>query len=956
MNKLIFQDAKLRNNSGGSNLDLANFQLKLSNHYSALRDLRTTENYPVYAIEHGLTADECLSAQKLLNESLRAERYPDRAFWLVWIAIAAEIGYRYDGTEYWESFASAFPDWCRFGDRNKIRAWYKRFAEEYKGLAPLGLWARQFPIIAWPITQAILPKYLQRHFVNHLFDLRHVLGRSGELTLDEIGDLLNERYYGGSSRFEGFLQQKALASRIVMALGMEDIEDAISPVEKVTLNRIVEDVEKLGNYGARLKETRQILRDARFINSSKHGFVQKQKQTSNTQKNFAEQTEQPKLLARQTDIATWSLFLAIPNMANPLRQVGLMPRDLEQARMRFRLNREGSTWSPGRALFSYNGQNEEPLQAYSNVDYQVLIFDNPLPSIQNLLQKRLVFPAQNLRLLKIRADGTAFELFGQCIRTDHSYLLVSSMPVESNAIQKLGLLPLQSNALSACLYRLDVPKTLNAEQIKALCSLGLGYQLGVRMEPLGLSPRWSITDGILTFLDTETVMFCISSDVNVKEFLVTTNSVSATRIMPTAGGSTLISLGTLPIGLHQIGVSALGAASGGDITAEDMIIEVRAATPWQQAIEGKAGVGLRLDPHGASIEQFLDGTARICLVAPQRRMVKLIARFYDVDGALFHEENLGSYNSPILDDKLSMNIVQRFMADAQLENVERATRIEILVCLDEYGTAKVIFEKDSEPLRWLRIDGKNVRLSDDTEDDLPPKIERFDLDSIETPAAVDYQQALTGIELKGKGGLLVASLNGRHYEVVVTPAKRQFDGFSDLGIPVSISKTQKPQILINALERWYNTRRLMGPMAFLARSNAIRTLESALAASLCGKDWVAATDKVLTGKQSIGDLYAIIYYSRGFASGIANYNWQYEDDESGANAEFIRLINVYKIPSDPTLAALALKLAFKPHTIFDMALPESFDLLKKSQPIIRGAYFARLSSELKAKDIQSEVA
>ena len=254
-------------------MELGAFQERLASHYARLRGLRATENYSVYAIEHGLSAAEHERARSLLNSQLQSARRADSAHWLVWIAAAAEVGYGYDGAEYWDSFAAAFPFWPSYGSRNQIRDWYKRFADEYRSIAPSGRWAKQFPIIAWPITQAILPRYLQRHFSDHLYDLRHALARSGELTLDEIGDLLSERYYGNSARFEGFLQQKSLTARIVMAVGLEQVADAVAPIERDTLDRIVADIERIGHSGNRLRETRRVLRDARFVNSHKKSSI-----------------------------------------------------------------------------------------------------------------------------------------------------------------------------------------------------------------------------------------------------------------------------------------------------------------------------------------------------------------------------------------------------------------------------------------------------------------------------------------------------------------------------------------------------------------------------------------------------------------------------------------------------------------------------------------------------------
>ncbi len=941
-------------------MDLAGFQQRLSEQYARLRDLRTTENYPVYAIEHGLNPEERLAAQALLNESFRANSRAEPAYWLVWIAAAAEVGYLYDGTEYWESFSETLPDWLdRNRDRDKIRDFYKKFAQEYRGLTPSGPWARQFPIIAWPITQAILPRYLQRQFADHLFDLRHALARSEELTLDEIGDLLGARYYGNSSRFEGFLQQKALTARLVLALGLEAIEDSIPPIEKNTLDRIAGDIDKLGSFGTRLREARRVLRDARFVNSEKLGFVAKTKQAPIASAESSERAERPRLVARPLDVDTWALSLALPDLATLLRKAGLTTRDLEQARMRFRSHAEGSSWTPGRALFSYNGEHEEPLPAYPSADIDVFTFERPLAAAQTILRDRLIFAAQPLRLLKLRADGAAFELSGRHVRANHSYILVASAPIAAEAVTVLGLTALRSSTSSAHLWRLDVPSTVDSAKLAALANLGLGYQLGIRVEPLGLTPRWATADGGLVLLDTEIAMFSISSDVAVREYAVGVDGLPPARVTPAANGNTSIALGALSIGSHRIAVSALGAATGRNIVAENLSVEVRPASPWRQSIEGKAGVGLRLDPREAPIEQLLDRTARIRVMAPPRRIVLLNSRFYGADGALFHEEVVGRYNTPLSDDKLSDLVVQRLASDAKLEHLERAARIEVSISLDECGAAKVVFEKEAEALRWLRVNDKKVRLSDDTAESSPPVIERFDLNAVEVASAVDYQQAVAGIELRCKGGLFVAKLSGRRHEAIVTAVQRQVSDFNDLGVPARVSSNpNQPSVLIAALKRWHGARRLLGPMAFVARGNAIRALERALAGSLCGDDWVAATDRVVDGTQKIGDLYPRVYYSRGFASGIANFAWRYDVDEVGANAEFSRLLSVYKIPADQALGPDALKVAFQPHTMESVALQSTalFDALRNAPELVRGAYFARLVTDLGVRSTPSEVA
>ena len=203
-----------------------------------------------------------------------------------------------------------------------------------------------------------------------------------------------------------------------------------------------------------------------------------------------------------------------------------------------------------------------------------------------------------------------------------------------------------------------------------------------------------------------------------------------------------------------------------------------------------------------------------------------------------------------------------------------------------------------------------------------------------------------------KAELFVATLNGQRYKVIATAIQRHLTDFNELGVPARLLATPKqPSLLVSALARWHGVRRMIGPMAHVARSNAISALERSLATSLCGDDWIAAVDRVTSGAQQIGELYGRVYYSRGFASGIAKFAWAYEADKVAAEAEFLRLLSVYKIPADLSLASLALRLAFQPHT-FDQITGHSsgvFDALQREPALIRGAFFARLALDMTSR-------
>lgn len=942
-------------------MELREFQARLQCQYARLRDLRASEGFPVYAIEHGLGADEYKTAKGLINRQLLSAGRADPAHWLVWIAAAAEVGYGYDGAEYWDSFGEAFPSWRHFGSRNQIRDWYMRFAAEYRSIAPSGRWAKQFPIIAWPITQAILPRYLQRHFSDHLYELRHALARSGELTLDEIGDLLSDRYYGNSARFEGFLQQKTLTARIVMAVGLEQVADAVAPIERETLDRIVADIERIGHSGNRLRETRRVLRDARFVNSHKPGFIATPR--DHTQAAPAPRKDQPRLVARPLEEGRWKLSVAVPDLATPLRRAGFSPRDFEQARTRFRLRGKGDSWTPGRALFSYTGQSEEPLPTYGATSFSIFEFENLKKEGHAAIGELVTFAGNSLKLLKLQADGAAFEIAGRHVRADQQYLLAAAIALSPDLVEKLALLPQQTDGGSVSLWLVNVPKRLQADQIAALKSLGLGYVLTARVEPLGLVPRWSAATGALLFSDSETPMFRITADLAVREFLILIDGTPV-RVQPADGRSTLIGMGPLAAGRHTLTVRALGAATGGDLAAEDTLIEIRPSMRWQTAIAGKAGIAFATDPRECSLDELFDRAASIRLRAPPGRTIKLAARFYGADGLIFEEDQLGKYNTPTPDDKLTEYVVHQLTANAKADRLDRAARIDLLVSLDEFGSEAISFEKDSEPLRWVRIDDDTVKLANDSDAEGPPTVEHFALDAIDLPQYVEYERATNGVPVPGKGALFVAKHQNHFYQAVATTLPRQVSEFADLAIPARVSSNAtKPKALINALKRWRGARRLMGPMAFVARRNALTALERRLEALLCGEDWKRDADQVRARNSALIELYARVYYSRGFAAGLRAYDWRYDTERASAEAEFIRLAKVYLSKdcpesADEGLCRLALKAAFQPSRIVKTDLPSGreLDLLKAALPLIRGAYFARLAADLRSMQGVTEAA
>src|SRR5689334_18073445 len=96
---------------------LTTWQRRFHTHFEGLRRARSATvggDKPIFALEHGLdTADlQALSAD-IRNHVAKAA--PSNSHPLPWIVYAAEIGYRFAGDEYWQTFEEETNGWRIYG-------------------------------------------------------------------------------------------------------------------------------------------------------------------------------------------------------------------------------------------------------------------------------------------------------------------------------------------------------------------------------------------------------------------------------------------------------------------------------------------------------------------------------------------------------------------------------------------------------------------------------------------------------------------------------------------------------------------------------------------------------------------------------------------------------------------------------------------------------------------------
>jgi hypothetical protein len=940
---------------------LAETHARLHEHFLSLSLQRTVLGYPVYALEHGLASSEIELLRTTLARELSRQRILSPAHWLLWVVIATEIGYTYDGDEYWNSFAEAIPDWQRYGVRATIRAWFVDFARRYRGFHPTGRWSQHFSIIAWPIAHAILPRDLQGQFARHLYGLRYALTSQPEFSIGKLGSILQAGDPGGSSRFQHFLDQTELTARLVLALRDEDVQDAVPAIQRQTLARLVTDLE--GRQSARdwLREARKILREARMRESGALGY-----RGGGGTEAGAPQSESScgvRLVARQSSEGAWLVGIKIPDVGKIIQQAGLAPKVLDQTRVR--LADRPDHWMPGRALLSL-GHGEQRIGSLQDlIGAPVLRFERDVKGLSALLSEALCIIGSSPWLLRLQDDGVARQVLGNHVRANQSYLIVSDTPLEPASVCDLKLRVIDFGTPGAVGYFLSVPSVLSATELQALAAIKLGYALRANIEPMGLVPRWDGAAGCTVWLTTEEPVLRLSADHRVREFTVTIDRSPVVRIPVSNPPEAIVSLGYLSPGLHVIEVGGTAAETHGRrLEPERFELTIRAPVPWVQGIRDQAGFRAILEPADASLESVVAGKARVAVIGPRERSVTIDARFFNLNGHVTESFGLGTVAS-LTDEAGIRRLLVKLAKEPLAEKVQTAPRVDLIFLVDELGVDSLSFPLKVRPLRWRLTAGDHdyrVRLIDEAGNDQRVIISLYEIAQPDRKLDADYAPYLDGQAIGPPGALLTAVCDNRRYSAIASvPPHQRLTTLNDLGVTITVSPTlneaQHIPRLLALLRLWNHAQQSLGPLSLLRKAEVSVAFEQRIAAILCGTGWADRARACRSAADpSLEQLRRDIGGSPGFGARLRANDWRSGADDPAVCAEFIRLAAVYQVSDNPALCTLALRLAFAPLAIKFSTRDEGISNwvgLAQIPTLARGAFFARLATNLSAQKVRA---
>jgi len=912
---------------------LGALQQRLQATFQTLAESRRPLGYPVYALEHGLVADEVEQGWAAASDALRYGA-PSPTHWLVWCALAAEAGYQYSGDEFWPEMERRRGEWRTNEYRQCLRAFYRRFCSDFGGFEPKGRWAGHFNIIAWPISGAILPKYLQAHFAQHLFDLKFELPRALQSPGEELGQLLLERYTGPSSRFRDFLQQTGLTTQIVLALRDETRGAAVNRIEPKVLRKIVADLERKREARFYLRDARRVI-DATSIKVATRLQPKSDSQRTSTQVP-AHAPARFTLVARKQSDGQFALGLRLPDF----RAIGLTREAMADQRVKFAGTDE--QFQPASVLLALS-KSERRLDDFPEPNAGVIVAEQEGSDLAVLLDTVARIEERPTWILRRQLGGGFHEVSGGHIRTRQDYLILSRGNPPDALLARAGLRRVRVRASGVEAFGTTTPAILTDDARSALKALGIGVTGGVTVAPAGLNPRPGATPSWLT---TERVTLSLAADFEVQGFALSLDG-GAAEILTCHGSVALLDLGQLEPGRHSLAVSPVFSSNSDRVVqSEQFEFAVEEPRPWPEVMKGKSGFRLVLEPPGATFEMVLGGIAALDVLGPARRSVRWSLVTYDAAGHPGSPLPLG--NSQVGDAPANRSEAFRNACRKHSDQIDEAFQIDIVASLEELGRQSKRFPHIVEPLRWKYEPAKrSVRLVDETDHEELPKLSSYRLSSPIEKCPLTLESALAGITPDGEGTLLVARYKDLFQSVVVrATVTTKLKDLASLGTQQSIvlppHKGQAVMRLIDGMRRWERAKPL-GDFALMRRDMTVNRLQHELTALCCEREFA---DLLSSSPPALDRAQLKVGGSQGF--GLRMHRSEWPSDYESAVELFVYYARLYEVERSERRARAALTLAYRPLKFKLEGLNDGKEFIADligRRSLMRGAFLARAASQ-----------
>lgn len=929
---------------------------RIEKHFEQLAHARARSDLPIFAMEHGLCQKDLRQIQTILNSQCKIHSLQS-SDWLLWVIYATEVGYTYTGEEYWQSFEQQTPGW-ESQNRNKIRNYFTKFQSLYNGVQPSGPWASHFTIIAWPITHAILPRYLQHQFAKALFDLRYRLAGMTTLNPSEIGQLLAENAHIPTTRFREFLQQKELIGRIILALLDEKSLQDHQLIHPPTLQRIVDDLNEVRASREWLKETRKVVSD-RFKGIGQGLGMPRAHPPAlglNDRSLDPALFIRPKLVLRPGR-GCWSVQMEVPSF----QSIAVLNPDIRSflKHTRCRLN-GGNSMKPGGWLLS--GNRKGNIQSWPDATKPLIQLENPHPIIDHLLESGCLLSNKGPWLFRIGLDNIAREVIGHFVRSGCNYIVVSTMDLPQ-VHEAISMCNLDCKGVNS--FYLKIPPYVSSDMTSWLDEIGLEVVRTIHVWPAGLPGRGWDGEGRSEWLTTETPCFGISHDHPVDAYAFRLNGGSKKLIQTDGTENTLfVRMSPLPAGKHHLNVEAcrnpaMDAVASSPPARGFVQLIVREPEPWIPGATSHSGLIVSIDPNEPDLDTFWKNKVRLSVNGPEAHAVTLSIELKTKSGQKVFSGSIGGpINLPINPEKWDHSF-KKFLQSFEEKNlspgyIESSTGI-LTINGDALGRCSLVFEREPQPLRWMTKKahgGIIIQLLDDTGlEEFETKIYHYKMNQPINRIEFPLEAALSGFKAESPGGLFVAERDKYIDAVAVSKAPDEIQNIDLRFNPIEFPREQqKLTEIMHTFDQWLNAR----CSGFLIRTryfNVISFISNSLCAMLCGENWAKAEANIQENsmpQQIFEGMKSHVDKNLNFAKALFDDFSSAEEHTAQPISWFTETATRHKISNNRELCEFALHLTSSPHVLESLSFAELHALsleIFNNPAILRGARLLALLTE-----------
>lgn len=908
---------------------LEQLQAALERHFDALASERRAAGLPVFALEHDLSKAQIDELSQELRRSIVCGEGLSR-LWLLWVVYATELGYDFDGDEYWQSYEKRTPQWTEDPFRRQVlRQCFERFESKFGGATPTGPWARQFSIIAWPITHAVLPRDLQLQMARTLFESRHEIAKATDKAAILLGALIARRANGASSRFRNFLEHEELTGRIARALLFPIGDEVDQILTSSTLSRIVTDLEASREAKSWLNEARNVAKDLQL----RLAFKRSVDAPEGPRPERHERDElalakcvAPTVSLRSASDGSWQGYIEIPSFAGWARANPKVDAFLRRSRCKIRGTDD--VWHNRRWLL-FGGPRQRILEWPASGSSWIRFEEREEETVRLIDDECRVraFPW----LFEIDDDDNcgAFHVSWRNVKGGKNYIVVHSGELVANEL----LAPIELDAKGAVAHLLSVPAQPTEVSTRCLRQLGLSSARTLKVWPAGL-PALDFVNDVLEWSARFPLTLGIEHDETCDAFSVQFSGKSTT--FETSGRKlSLVALGKLQPGLYPISVAIAYRATDGlslfrtQATQHSFQLAVHSPVAGRVSRRHAPVLVIVPDPPTPSLDAMMNGMATCTVHGPKGRSVDFRLELMNGAGNVIHSEVLGPLELPVDQATWKNLIKRRDAADSVGEAYFKASSGQLVVDGHDLGKSTISLKHSMSPVRWhVTRNQRRVQLNlvDDTDhsDPVHAYSAHFHQPS-QLKICWDGSQAMC-IDVTDGGGLYVATANGHRSSIVVNspPSKMSLADWRHSAPTLATHLTSATQVseLLCWIRDWTNAR-LVGPLAEHQRNTVLRELHRQLYATLCGPSWAIRelAYKDAEGSRSTREaLESSVWRNPSFAIGLTRHANSIVTTSLGETCmHLLDHVGPYSICSDRHLCELALRIGMAPQNFADWA-------------------------------------